>query len=119
MSDNPTRSFVSKAPPRSMRGFAARLEKQEEGYLCYVQTKDETGYDAFYFLLLNPEKEEEFNAVIHRPGMADLREYGIIIASGYGRTPHKKACDKITELYDVDVIVLIEEAKQKRKKGEA
>ncbi len=118
MSDNPTRSFVSKAPPRSARGFAARLEKQEEGYLCYVQTKDETGYDAFYFLLLDPAKEEEFNAVIHRPGMADLREFGVIVTAGYGRTPHKKACERIQELYDLDALALIEEARQKRKSGE-
>lgn len=118
MVENP-KSFVSKAPPRSTRGFAARLEKQEEGYLCYVQTKDETGYDAFYFILLDPEKEEAFNAIIGRPGQADFLDYGIIVTSGYGRTPHKQARDKITELYGVDALALIEEAKQKRKKGEA
>ena len=117
MSDAP-KSFASKAPPRSSRGFAARLEKQEEGYLCYIQTKDETGYDAFYFLLLIPEKEEAFNAVIKRPGQADLREFGIIVTSGYGRTPHQGARDKIMELYGLDALALVEEAKKKRKNGQ-
>ena len=117
MNDAP-KSFASKAPPRSSRGFAARLEKQEKGYLCYVQTKDETGYDAFYFLLLDPAKEEAFNAVIYRPGKADLREFGIIVVSGYGRTPHKNAQERIKELYGLDALTLIEEAIKKRKSGE-
>ena len=117
MNDTP-KSFSSKAPPRSTRGFAARLEKQEDGYLCYIQTKDETGYDAFYFLLLDPEKEEAFNAVIGRPGQANLGEFGIIVAAGYGRTPHQGARDKIMELYGLDALELIEEAKKKRKSGE-
>ena len=111
--------FTPNTPPRSARGFAARLEKSEKGYICFVQTKDETGYDAFYFMLLDPQKEQAFNEVIQKPGMADLKEYGMIVASGYGRTPHKDACDKIRELFDVDALLLIEEAKQKRKKGEA
>lgn len=117
MTDAP-KSFASKAP-RSTRGFAARLERQEEGYLCYIQTKDETGYDAFYFLLLNPEKEEAFNAVIGRPGQADLQDFGIIVASGYGRTPHQGARDRIQELYGLDALELIKEAKKKRKSGDA
>jgi hypothetical protein len=116
MSDAP-KSFATNAP-RSGRGFAARLDKQEAGYLCYVQTKDETGYDAFYFLLLSPEKEEAFNAIIGRPGQADLQDYGVVVASGYGRTPHKGARDKIMELYGLDALALIEDAKKKRKSGE-
>lgn len=116
MSDAP-KPFADRTP-RSARGFAARLIQQDEGYLCYVQAKDETGYDAFYFLLLNPEKEEAFNAVIGRPGQADLQDFGIIIAAGYGRTPHKAARDRIMELYGLDALALIEEAKKKRKSGE-
>ena len=117
MSDAP-KSLATKAP-RSGRGFAARLDKQEAGHLCYIQTKDETGYDAFYFLLLDPEKEEAFNAIIGRPGQADLQDFGVVVASGYGRTPHKGARDKIMELYGLDALVLIEEAKKKRRNNDA
>lgn len=104
-------------PKRSARGFAAVLDQHTSGQLCYVQTKDETGYDAFYFLLLFPEKEEAFNALIGRPGMANLEEYGAIVASGYGRTPHKAAREKMFDLYGIDVQTLIENAIKQQKSG--
>lgn len=104
---------------RSTRGFAAKLEKTVEGHLCYIQTKEERGYDAFYFVILFPEKAEEFDIVARRPGVFDIREFGTIVVSGFGRTPHQAARDKIKELFDLDADILIEEAKQKRKKGEA
>lgn len=104
--------FASRAP-RSTRGFAAKLEKTIEGELCYIQTKEERGYDAFYFLVLFPGKEDAFQAVAHRPGLFDMREFGTIVASGFGRTPHQGAKDKIKELFDLDAEELIASAKRK------
>lgn len=113
-----TKQFASRVP-RSTRGFAAKLNNTVEGELCYIQTKEERGYDAFYFVVLFPGKEDEFEAVAKRPGLFDIEEFGTIIVSGFGRTPHQAARDKIRELFDLDAEILIEEAKQKRKKGEA
>ena len=104
--------FISKHKPRSSRGFAAMLDDTVSGKLCFIQTKDSTGYDAFYFLVLLPEMEEEFKKIIPRPGGADLSRYGVIVSSGYGRTPHQASREKIRELFDLDVETLIANAKK-------
>lgn len=104
--------FAVKAA-RSTRGFAAKLEQTDQGTLCYIQTKEERGYDAFYFIVLFPGKEEEFERVAHRPGLFDMRDYGTIVVSGFGRTPHQGAREKIKELFDLDAEELIAAAKRK------
>lgn len=105
-------SFASKHKPRSSRGFSAVLDETVEGKLCYVQTKDKNGFDAFYFLLLNPEKEEEFQKIMKRPGGTNLGEFGMVVASGYGRSPHQAAKEFIQEQFGIDADALIAAAKE-------
>ncbi len=52
--------------------------------LCYQVTgKDITGKTAWYFILVDKEKKDQF--LNHKPGDSyDLADYGKIVASGYG-----------------------------------
>lgn len=87
------------------------LDDTVQGKLCYIQTKDKTGYDAFYFLVLEPEKEEAFRKIMKRPGGSDLAHFGLVVASGYGRSPHQQAKEFIAENFGVDAEALIAAAK--------
>lgn len=87
------------------------LAETDSGQLSYVQVKDKRGFDAFYFLMVDPGKEAYFKKIMGRPGSVELTDYGQIVASGYGRAPHQAAKDFIKENFNVDAEALIAAAK--------
>lgn len=104
-------SFAAKQKPRSARGFSAQLEKTPNGDLFFIQTKASNGFDAFYFVLVPSPKVDFFAKLVRRPGGIDFAEYGDVVASGYGRTPHQASKDFIKEKFELDVDALLERAK--------
>lgn len=104
-------SFAAKQKKPSTRGFAAQLDKLPNGELFYIQTKASNGFDAFYFVLVPEPKVEFFAKLMRRPGSVNFQEYGEVVASGYGRTPHQGSKDFIKERYGLDVDTLLAIAK--------
>jgi hypothetical protein len=70
--------------------------------LCYqVMGKDTTGRVAWYFILVDKEKKEQFLA--HKQGDSyDLADYGKIIASGYGEVVPDDVKEMLKEKYGFD-----------------
>jgi hypothetical protein len=70
--------------------------------LCYqVMGKDTTGRIAWYFILIDKEKKEQF--LEHKQGDSyDLADYGKIIASGYGDTVPDDVKAMLKEKYGFD-----------------
>ncbi len=70
--------------------------------LCYqVMGKDSTGETAWYFILVDKEKKEQFLA--HKQGDSyDLADYGKIIASGYGNEVPDDVKEMLKEKYGFD-----------------
>lgn len=70
--------------------------------LCYqVMGKDTTNRTAWYFVLVDKEKKEQF--LNHKPGDSyDLADYGKIIASGYGDEVPDDVKEMLKEKYGFD-----------------
>lgn len=70
--------------------------------MCYqVMGKDTTGRTAWYFVLVDKEKKDQFLG--HKPGDSyDLADYGKIIASGYGEEVPDDVKEMLKEKYGFD-----------------
>ncbi len=70
--------------------------------LCYqVMGKDTTNRTAWYFILVDKDKKEQFLG--HKPGDSyDLADYGKIVASGYGDEVPEDVKEMLKEKYGFD-----------------
>jgi hypothetical protein len=59
-------------------------EATEKSRLCLVRADDKTGARAYYFLLLDRLRIREFKEAIAAKKPFDLKEFGDVVASGYG-----------------------------------
>ncbi len=76
----------SPIPPNQM-SFADR-EIARRGHLIHkLKAKDSTGRWAYYFMLVEPQREKSFLAAIDGTGMIDLTDFGRVVASNYGEEP--------------------------------
>lgn len=71
--------------------FRARLRDlaiAEKGHLIHkLKAKDTTGRWAYYFVLVEPDREAAFLRSIEGDGTVDLEDYGRVVASCYGEEP--------------------------------
>lgn len=76
-----------------------------KGHLIHkLKAKDTSGSWAYYFVLVEPTRERAFlKALEEKDGIANLEEYGKIIASCYGEEPTQEVIDFLKEKYDFDV----------------
>jgi hypothetical protein len=68
-----------------------------------LKAKDSTGRWAYYFVLVEPENEEQFIAALESNKSIDLEEYGQVVASNYGEKPSDDIRDFLKKKYDFDV----------------
>lgn len=70
--------------------------------LIYLITaKDYTQRPAYYYLLVDKEKQEALDEVL-KSGSLELTDFGRIIASGYGTEPSEEIKRKLKEVYNFD-----------------
>lgn len=76
----------------------------ERGHLIHkLKAKDTTGRWAYYFLLVEPDREGEFLLAINGPGTIDLELYGSVIASCYGEEPTPEVREYLKTRYGFEV----------------
>ena len=75
--------------------------KGNDAYL--LKTKDISGRQAYYVLMLNPKMKQAFlNLAPSEP--ADLADYGIVIASGFGEDVPDLKKVELQEKYGIQII---------------
>lgn len=83
----------------SERSFVEReIAKRAHG-VHRLKSKDSSGRRARYFILVEPHRVSEFTSAIKVDGMIDLKNYGRIIASNYGKDPSEEVRLLIKEQY--------------------
>lgn len=86
---------------RDKNNFMDHLIKSRADMCYQVMGRDITGRVAWYFILADKEKREQFLA--HKPGDSyDLADYGKVIASGYGEEVPQDVKDMLKEKYGFD-----------------
>jgi hypothetical protein len=74
------------------------------GHLIHkLKAKDTSGRWAYYFVLVQGDREAEFLGAIEGDGTVDLEEYGKVIASCYGEEPTKEVREYLKERYGFEV----------------
>lgn len=74
--------------------------KREPIMIYDFSATDETGQQAWYLLGVLVAREEAFNAAIQQKGtMIDVKQYGRILASGYGSQPPESVRQEIMAKY--------------------
>jgi hypothetical protein len=91
MTDDTNRSFVDKLIAK-------------KGHLIHkLKAKDSTGRWAYYFVLVEPQRESAFMKAIDGDGMIDLEDFGKVIASCYGEEPNDETKTFLKEKYWFEV----------------
>ncbi len=85
------------------RSFADQVIAKKGHLIHKLKAKDSTGRWAYYFVLVEPPKEQSFLKAIQGEGMIDLEDYGKVIASCYGEEPSQDIKDMMKERYGFDV----------------
>jgi hypothetical protein len=70
-----------------------------------VRCKDTSGRECFHFLMCSNEKIKALKQVID--GTFDLKEYGKVIASGFGHTPSESIKKMLKDEYNFDATEVI------------
>lgn len=86
---------------RDKNNFMDHLIRSRSDLCFQVMGRDSTDRTAWYFILVDKEKKEQFLA--HKPGDSyDLADYGKIIASGYGDEVPDDVKEMLKEKYGFD-----------------
>lgn len=87
--------------------FVDQLIKTGSMAVHFMLCKDVAGNDCYFFLTASPQKLFALKGI--EDGIFDLRDYGQIIASGFGRVPDAATKAELHEKYHIDVESLIKE----------
>ena len=80
--------------------FIQKVEATRSGNIFLVTGgKDKSGYDAWYYVQVEPLKISLFQKMI-KSGAIKLDEFGKILESGFGKTPDEMAIKKMKEQYN-------------------
>ncbi len=86
---------------RDKNSFMDHLIRSRSDLCFQVMGKDTTNRTAWYFILVDKEKKDQF--LNHKPGDSyDLADYGKIIASGYGDEVPDDVKEMLKEKYGFD-----------------
>lgn len=98
-SNRPSTSSI--APKARDDNFMDKFIKSRAD-MCYkVVGRDSTGREAYYFVLIDKEKKEQF--LKHKVGDTyNLEDYGKIIYSAYGTTVPQEVKDMLKDKYGFD-----------------
>jgi TIR domain len=76
----------------------------QRGHLVHkLKAKDSTGRWAYYFVLVESDREQEFLDRLKDKESIDLEDYGSVIASSYGETPSEEVKTFLKERYGFNV----------------
>lgn len=77
----------------------------QKGHLIHkLRATDTTGKQAYYFVLIEPQKEASFNRALKSGSdTINFEDYGKIIASCYGDKPTEKVKKLLKDKYGFDV----------------
>jgi hypothetical protein len=88
----------------ALRKRIADFHVRRNGHLIHkLKAKDSTDSWAYYFVLVQPEKESAFMAAFDGVGRIDLEDYGSVIASCYGEKPDYETRRFLKDNYGFDV----------------
>ena len=76
----------------------------KKGHLIHkLKAKDSTGRWAYYFVLVEPPKEQSFLDALKSEETIDLEDFGKVVASNYGEEPNDEVKDMLKERYGFEV----------------
>ena len=76
----------------------------KKGHLVHkLKARDSTGRWAYYFVLVEPAREQAFMKAIQGDGTIDLEDFGKVIASCYGEEPSDEVKEFLRTKYSFEV----------------
>jgi hypothetical protein len=79
--------------------FISQILSQEGGTVRYIKAV-ENGRPAWFFVKLNPEQYSQYKKAIKSRSL-ELKDFGEIIASGWGEEAPKDVIDELKRQYDI------------------
>ena len=86
-----------------MSSFVDKLIAKKGHLIHKLKAKDSTGRWAYYFVLVEPPKEQSFLDALDSNASIDLEDYGKVIASNYGEEPSEDVKRMLKDKYGFDV----------------
>ena len=80
--------------------FVEKFKKSGAVPIHLVRCKNAAGRDCYFFLMCSQQKIKTLKAVMD--GIFNLKDYGEIIASGFGHTPSETIRKKLKDEYNFD-----------------
>jgi hypothetical protein len=79
--------------PEEQEEFTVKIiaKTKGSGSTYLIKAHDHTGYRAYYFLQVEPKRAPLFEKVMTKKGVANLKDYGLILVSGYGEVSAEHA----------------------------
>lgn len=98
------RTTPPSAPPQPrQKSFVEREIARRGHHVHKLKAKDSTGRWAYYFVLVEPNREQVFLRAMDGDGMINLESFGRVLASNYGEEPSDETRRLLKERYDFDV----------------
>ena len=85
------------------RSFADQIIAKKGHLVHKLKAKDSTGRWAYYFVLVEPAREQAFLAALKSDETIDLEDFGKVIASCYGEEPNDQLKEELKERYGFEV----------------
>lgn len=86
-----------------MSSFVDKLIAKKGHLIHKLKAKDSTGRWAYYFVLVEPPKEQSFLDALDSNASIDLEDYGKVIASNYGEEPTDDVKRMLKDKYGFEV----------------
>ncbi len=86
-----------------MSSFVDKIVAKKGHLIHKLKAKDSTGRWAYYFVLVEPPKEQAFLSALESDQSIDLEEYGKVIASNYGEEPSDEVRQMLKDKYGFEV----------------
>jgi len=87
----------------SKKSFVDQIVAKKGHLIHKLKAKDSTGRWAYYFVLVEPPKEQSFLAALKSEETIDLEDFGKVVASNYGEEPNDEIKTMLKERYGFDV----------------
>ncbi len=85
------------------RSFVDKIIAKKGHLVHKLKAKDSTGRWAYYFVLVEAPKEQQFLTALKSEETIDLEDYGKVVASNYGEEPNDEIKKMLKDKYDFDV----------------
>lgn len=86
-----------------MSSFVDKLIAKKGHLIHKLKAKDSTGRWAYYFVLVEPPREQAFLDALDSNESIDLEDFGKVIASNYGEEPSEDVKKMLKDKYGFDI----------------